>query len=269
MQDAPPREPSAPPDRTARPLLLPAFLGVVLWVAWFLPPLDASFQPTSTGEIILFFATHVLPIATLLLVPILGREATYLAWFPLALVVPFATSAVTDWPLLRARAPGDVLIGAAAFALYAIAVPILLRRARARPLTGRVTPVPSASHRTRGWLGRARVALVVGLPIALLYATIFDRRLQIVLADSFGAAQGYAQVMLALAALGLGALAAELAFFAPLRATRKLRAPADFIAGLGPRFAVRSRPSRLPAMLAVTAVGIAAVVFAAYLAARG
>lgn len=246
----------------ARAQILAAFLGVGLWAALLLPPLELHARPQATGEAILLWSVHVLPLLTLLLVPLLGRETTFLAVFPAALVVPIAGSVLLDWPLAKPARTADLVVAVLAFGLYATAVPLSLRRARARDLEGKresATRAPGLAS----WLGRARALAVVVLPLWLTYTVHFNRRVQLTLSDSFGDAAAYAAVFLDLTALALGVVAADLAFFGPLRDLRNHRNPGDAARQARERGLAKA-PAAARAWMMVAAGGVISILLLGY-----
>jgi hypothetical protein len=249
----------------ARAKVLFGFLAVGLWAAWFLPPLVRAPELPTGSKLVALWMAHMLPLFTLLLAPVLGLEATCLFAFPTALVLPFAGAAVLGWELAEKTQPADLALAAGAFLLYAVAAPLALRRSRAprigvevRPTAGRA-PAP----RLERALGAARSLATALLPLTVAYAAHFDRRLQILLEESFGASAGYATVLVDLTALALGIAAADLAFFAPLRGLRGKSGPAEIAAEVEERLQIRSTP-RLSAGLSLAGAAIFLTALAAY-----
>ena len=251
----------------ARAQILAAFLGVGLWAAFLLPPLELHARPQATGEAVALWCAHVLPLFSLLLVPWLGRETTFLAVFPAALVVPIAGSSLFDWPLAQPTRTADLVVAGLAFGLYAIAVPIALRRARARDLQAERKKQPRLGG-TQAVLGRLHAVAVVSLPLWLAYTVHFNKRLQLTLVDSFADAAGYAAAFLDLTGLALGIVAADLAFFGPLRELRAHRSPEDAARAARER-ALTKTPTRGRALLALAAGGVCSMLLLGYVWTRG
>jgi hypothetical protein len=251
--------------------LLVGILGVALWASWYLPPLLRTPQIPGGSELAALWVMHMLPLSALLLAPLVGLEATSLLAFPAALVLPFAGSAAFGWELGRGTEGGDLVLGGAAFLLYAVAAPLALRRSRASRAPALAQPLPGRHLPTPPWVERglalARPALGALLPLALAYAVHFDRRLQVSLADSFGTSAGYAAVLVDLSALALGVVAADLAFFAPLRGLRGRAGPREIAVEVEEIFRSR-RPARASLPFAGGAAALLLAALAAYLAWR-
>lgn len=251
--------------------LLVGILGVAVWAAWYVPPLLRTLRLPAGSELAALWVMHMLPLSALLLAPLLGLEATGLFAFPAALVLPFAGSAAFGWELGRGVEGGDLLLGGAAFLLYVVAVPLALRRSRAARAPALARPLPGRHLPTAPWVERglalARPTLCALLPLTLAYAVHFDRRLQVSLAESFGTSAGYAAVLVDLSALALGVVAADLAFFSPLRGLRGRAGPREI--ALEVEEILRSRrPARTGLSFAGGVAALLLAALAAYLAWR-
>jgi hypothetical protein len=255
----------------ARAQLVVGLLGTVLWGAWFLPPLWRSPVPPAAASLADLWALHVLPLAALLSMPVLGLEVVALFAFPASLVLPFAGAAAFGWELATPPRPGDLPLAAAAFLLYALAVPIALRRSRAprpasepRPLGEGEAPGRRAAERALA-LGRV---LAAGLaPFLLTVLWHFDRATQLSLADSFGGDAGRAAVLIDLCVLVFAVVSADLAFFAPVRGLRRGSGPAAALARVQGQVAAGPSLARSGSL----AILVAALLFLAllgYLAVR-
>ena len=255
----------------ARAQLVVGLLGTVLWGAWFLAPLWRSPVPLPAIELADLWALHVIPLAALLSMPILGLEAVALFAFPASLVLPFAGAAAFDWELAAPPRPGDLPFAAAAFLLYAVAVPIALRRSRTprpaaepRPLGESEPPGQGAPERALA-LGRALAAGIAPLLLAALWH--FDRATQLTLADSFGSDAGRAAVLIDLCVLVLAVLSADLAFFAPVRDLRRGPGPAAALARVQGQVAAGASLVR-SGSLAILAAAFLFLALVGYLAVR-
>ena len=255
----------------SRAQLFAGFCAVGLWATWVLPPLEAHARPEQTGEVIALWAVHMLPLASLLLAPLVGRDALYLGIFPAAMVLPIAGAMFFDWPLALATPAADLLLGGAAFVLYAVAVSLVLRRARTVAIAARSERIVGDADLADRAFGRP-LGLLRGLaagvvPLCLAYAAHFDGKVQLLVDDSFAQASGYARVFVDLAALGLGVLAADFALFAPLRDARRRGSRKELLALAEERFGVRSAP-RLSFFASFGAGALLLMALAGYLAVR-
>lgn len=228
-----------------RAQLFAGLCGVGMWAAWVLPALQAHPRPAEEAQLVALWTVHMLPLVSLLFAPVLGRELTYLGIFPAAMVLPVAGSVLFDWPLGRPLPQSDLVLGGAAFFLYAVSVSLMLRRARVRQGEARSERLAAPAREgstVASVLGTLR-GLAGGLvPLVLAYGAHFDRRVQLLLEDSFAGAAGYARVFVDLAALGLGILAADFALFSPLRSARRRSGLRELATLAEQRFGPRSAP---------------------------
>lgn len=147
-----------------------AALGLNLWAFLFLVPLwHHGSQNVGAG----YFAALALPLLVLAIGLYRRRPAALCVGFPLALTVPLVVAA--QLKLYHGAGPGSIVLITAAFVIYQMSTPLLLRAGQT-PKAVEIRPVnqrqkKARNHATTYWIV---LSFTVIAPSALLYAALLS-----------------------------------------------------------------------------------------------